>query len=234
MKMVVVALISILLFGGGVFTGFLLVSSIFQSNTSHPLPEYIIISDVQYGVGSGGRITIAVNNTGIASVTIVKLLINNVKQSSVNPPLPLTVAPDDGLVLNITMNVAEGETYQIDLFTSQGNMFSKSSQAPAEQRAGIILYEVNVRFYDDNKTKKIDIDIGNVGTENTEIIKVYVGTSTANLIEQTPTQALPLSLPANSIVRITINYSWTAGTTYYIEIVSSAGQKLEFPQRATS
>mgnify|MGYP000100092028 CR=1 FL=1 len=85
MKMVVVTLVSILLFGGGALTGMLLTSSIFQSNTLSPLPEYMIISDVQYGVGPSGWVTIAVNNTGITSVTIVKVLINNVKQSSVNP-----------------------------------------------------------------------------------------------------------------------------------------------------
>jgi len=234
MERVVVTLISILLFGGGVFTVFLLASSIFQSNTSPPLPEYIIISDVQYGVGPSGWITIAVNNTGIASVTIVKLLINNVKQSSVNPSLPLTVAPDDSLVLNITMNVAEGETYQIDLFTSQGNMFSKSSQAPAGHQAGVILYKANVHFYIDAGTKKIDIDVGNSGTSDMQIIQVYIGTSPQTLQNQTTNPSLPEPLPAGQIIRLTVTFDWTLGTAYYFKIVSSTGQNLQFLELAPS
>jgi len=234
MKMVVAAVLGMLLAGGGVITGFFLALSIFQSNTSSPLPEYITISNVQYGVGSNGWIAVAVNNTGIASVTIVKVLVNNVKQSSVNPSLPIAVEPDNGLVLNVTMSVAEGETYQIDLFTSQGNMFSKSSQVPAGQQTGTILYKANVRFYEEGGTKKIDIDVGNSGTSDTQIIQVYIGTSSTNLENQTTSPSLPVSLTAGSIVRLTVTYSWNVGATYYFKVIPSAGQQPlgPFPEQA--
>jgi len=102
----------------------------------------------------------------------------------------------------------------------------------AGQQAGVMVYKANVNFY--GSGTKIDIDIGNSGTANTEIIKIYVGTSSGNLTEKTPTQTLPIALSANSISRITVNQAWTAGTTYYFKVVTSTGQSLEFPEQAPS
>jgi len=100
----------------------------------------------------------------------------------------------------------------------------------AGQQAGVMLYPANVNFYGGGT--KIDIDIGNSGTSDTQIIQVYVGTSTSNLQNQTTTPSLPVTLRASSIVRVTIQYNWTAAGTYYFKIVSSAGQTLEFPEQA--
>ena len=100
------------------------------------------------------------------------------------------------------------------------------------EQAGIMVYKANVNFYTDVGTKKIDIDMGNSGTSDTEIIKVYVGTSDANRPEQTPTQALPISLAAGDIATATINYNWTAGATYYFKIACSGIAPLEFPEQA--
>ncbi|MGQ9726095.1 MAG: archaellin/type IV pilin N-terminal domain-containing protein [Candidatus Bathycorpusculaceae bacterium] len=104
----------------------------------------------------------------------------------------------------------------------------------AGQQAGVILYKANIRYYDDNGTKKIDIDVGNSGTSDTQIIQVYIGTSSTNLENKTPTQGLPISLAAGKIVRLTVEYDWTAGTTYYFKIIPSAGQQPlgPFPEQA--
>jgi flagellin-like protein len=104
----------------------------------------------------------------------------------------------------------------------------------AGQQAGVMLYKSNVNFYTQAGTKKIDIDIGNSGTSDTRIIKVYIGTSDANRAEQTPTQTLPLSLPHGTAVPITVNYNWTAGTIYYLRITGETGQYLDFQQQAPS
>jgi len=101
----------------------------------------------------------------------------------------------------------------------------------AGHQAGVMLYEANVRFYNVNQTQKIDIDIGNSGTSDTEILKVYIGTSQSNL-QEAPTTDLPKPLPAGDVVRITLNYSWTSGTTYYFRIVPKAGAPLEFSKKA--
>ena len=104
----------------------------------------------------------------------------------------------------------------------------------AGQQAGVILYKANVRFYNDSGTLKIDIDVGNSGTSDTQIIQVYVGTSSTDLENQTTTPSLPVSLAAGSIVRLTVTYDWTAGNTYYFKIIPSAGQQPlgPFPEQA--
>ncbi|HVP26566.1 MAG TPA: archaellin/type IV pilin N-terminal domain-containing protein [Candidatus Bathyarchaeia archaeon] len=103
----------------------------------------------------------------------------------------------------------------------------------AGQQAGVILYKSNVNFYTQGVTKRIDIDVGNSGTSDTSIQKIYCGTTTGSLTEQTPTQSLPISLSKGSISTITINYNWTAGTTYYFKVVATTGQVLgEWPEQA--
>ena len=100
----------------------------------------------------------------------------------------------------------------------------------AGEQAGVSLFKSNINFY--GSGTKIDIDIGNSGASNTDLIKIYIGTSQGNQVEQTPTQGLPISLSARNIATATIDYNWTAGTTYYFKIISSAGQALEFPEQS--
>jgi flagellin-like protein len=95
----------------------------------------------------------------------------------------------------------------------------------AGQQAGVILYKANVRFYNDAGTKKIDIDVGNSGTSDTQIIQVYIGTSPQTLQNQTTNPSLPEPLPAGQIVRLTVTFDWTPGTVYYFKIIPSAGQQ---------
>jgi len=103
----------------------------------------------------------------------------------------------------------------------------------AGQHAGVILYKAQVNFYTQNGTKRIDIEIGNSGTSDTGIQKIYCGTTSGNLPEQTSIQSLPISLAAGAIVKITINYDWTTGTTYYFKVVSTTGQILgAWPEQA--
>ena len=101
----------------------------------------------------------------------------------------------------------------------------------AGQQAGVMLYKANINFYGGGTT--IDIDIGNSGTSDTEIIKVYVGASSTALQNQTTTPSLPVSLTAGDITRLTVNYTWTAGAAYYFKITSSSGQAFDiFPEQA--
>jgi len=101
----------------------------------------------------------------------------------------------------------------------------------AGQQAGVMLYKANVNFYEGGT--KIDIDIGNSGTSNTQIIQVYIGISSTNLQNKTTTPALPLPLATGSIVRVTITFNWTPGTTYYFKIIPAAGQQaLPFQEQA--
>ena len=101
----------------------------------------------------------------------------------------------------------------------------------AGQQAGVRLFKLNVNFYTQDSTK-IDIDVGNSGTSDTQIILLYAGPSSTTLQNQTTTPTLPAALRAGSTQRITINYDWTGGVTYYFKVVSSAGQALEWPEQA--
>jgi flagellin-like protein len=103
----------------------------------------------------------------------------------------------------------------------------------AGQQAGVRLFKLNVNFYTQDSTK-IDIDVGNSGTSDTQIILFYAGISSTTLQNQTTTPTLPAALRAGSTQRITINYNWTSGVTYYFKVVSSAGQTLEWPEQAPS
>ncbi len=99
----------------------------------------------------------------------------------------------------------------------------------AGQQAGVIPYKANVRFYTDGSVKKIDIDIGNRGSSDTKISKIYCGSTIGNLVEQTPIQTMPITVAAGSVVTITINYNWTAGTIYYFKVIFTTGQVLSDP-----
>jgi hypothetical protein len=95
----------------------------------------------------------------------------------------------------------------------------------AGRQAGIRLTKANVRFYG-SANDKIDIDIANEGTSDTQITQVYVGTSPSAL-QSITSPSLPQPCVAGAApARITINYNWTLGATYYFKIIAS-GQILE-------
>lgn len=225
MKTVVIAVIVTLLICAGFLAGFLLIP---RSNTASNLPEHLIITDVDYGVGSEGWIAVTLNNIGIADVNIAKLLVNNVKQVIVNPALPVELAPDSGIVINATMDIVSSGTYQIDVLTSKGNMFSKLSSVPTIQQAGVMLCKVNVNFM----PGKIAIGISNSGTSDTEILQVYIGTSASTIESQTIAPSTPISLAAGSIASFNVTYSWAPGTTYYFKVVPNSGAALTFQEQA--
>jgi flagellin-like protein len=95
-------------------------------------------------------------------------------------------------------------------------------------QAGVVLYKSNVSW-PNNST--INIDIGNSGTSDTTIIQVYIGTSSSSMDNQTIT---PMSLTAGNVQRITVNYSWHTGITYYLKVVTSSGQYLPLVEQAPS
>jgi hypothetical protein len=231
MKTVVLAVIVALLVFAGFLAGSLLVP---RTNTSSNLPEHLIITKVEYGVDPGGWIAVTINNTGIASINFAKLLVNNVKQSIVNPALPVGLAPDNGIVINATMSITAGE-YQIDVLTSKGNIFSKLSSGPTMQE-GVLLYPENVRF----STGATKVTVGNSGTENTRIVRVYLGDSAGNMTDVTAYSDIGSgkALNAGSTVTLTINWpngiasTWDAGEYYHFRIVPTPGQFLEFQEQA--
>ena len=95
----------------------------------------------------------------------------------------------------------------------------------AGRQAGVILYKANVNFYN----QSIAVDVGNSGTSDTQLTTLYVGTSATSLLNQTIT---PVPLAAGKVARITIDYNWTKGETYYFKVLSSTGQTFDWPEQA--
>lgn len=99
------------------------------------------------------------------------------------------------------------------------------------KQAGVRMYEVGVNFYNVSGVEKIDVDMGNSGTSDTQIIGLYVGTSSSYRQNENIT-ALPLL--ASNTQTITVNYNWTVGTSYYFQVVSSSGQVVSWTEPPVS
>jgi len=109
----------------------------------------------------------------------------------------------------------------------------------AGQQAGVILYKENVYWNStDNKTY---ITIGNSGTSNTKIVRLYLGTTQNNLIDVTASTDIDsgLTLNAKSVVTIKLSWpntlasAWTPGNYYYFKVVAETGQEYgPFPEQA--
>jgi len=85
-------------------------------------------------------------------------------------------------------------------------------------QAGVRLTTANVNFYG-TANDKIDIDIQNAGTSDAHLIAIYVGTSSSNL-QNVTSSSLPETCAARQVARITVDYNWTSGTTYYFKVVA--------------
>jgi flagellin-like protein len=100
------------------------------------------------------------------------------------------------------------------------------------QNAGFIPFRSQVSFFDDAGTKKIAIDIGNSGTASGQIIKVYIGTSATNAESQTTTPPTPLTVAGGDVTSFNVTYTWTAGQTYYFNVVPNSGAAYPFQEQA--
>jgi flagellin-like protein len=108
------------------------------------------------------------------------------------------------------------------------------------QQAGVILYKENVRFVD-STTDATVITVGNQGTADTRLVRVYVGNSASNMTDVSSfVTGLSSGIALNAGSTATINIAWpndlaasfTAGSTYYFRIVPNPGQFLEFQEKA--
>jgi flagellin-like protein len=104
-------------------------------------------------------------------------------------------------------------------------------------QAGARLYIENVRF----DTSATEITVGNSGTENTRIVRVWIGDSAGNMTDITENTDISdpgTMLNSGGTATITIAWpngvdsTWTAGQHYYFRIVPTPGQFLEFQEQA--
>jgi hypothetical protein len=236
MKTAIIATSIIALVCAGFLAGYFLN---LQSNTASDLPENLVITNVELGTDNSEYwIAITVNNTGLSSVNIVKLLFNNVKQSSVIPSLPIALAPDAGTVIKSTLDITASE-YQtdalnIDVITSKGNTFSKVFTQP--QTIGFmdteqVAYSA-VAF--DSGTNTVRFNLKNTGTSPLIISYIYINDAAATVT--TGYKALPATLEANTVAttfNVTVS-SIVAGGNYEIKVVTAKNNPFPYTAVATS
>ena len=115
----------------------------------------------------------------------------------------------------------------------------------ATQQAEVILFKENVRFFGnptDTARNRTEFTVGNSGTANTQIIRIYVGNSSGDMIELTSYTDIGTgkTLNAHDKATITLTWpnalatSWEAGKAYYFKVVPAQGQFLETEQQAPS
>ena len=106
------------------------------------------------------------------------------------------------------------------------------------QQAGVSLYEENVRFYGiptDTAKNLTDFTVGNSGKSNTQIVRIYIGNSSGNLIDLTSYSDINTGIPLNGESATTIKVTWPNALAnnwepqkiYYFKIVPTRGQYLE-------
>jgi len=108
----------------------------------------------------------------------------------------------------------------------------------AGQQAGVILYKENI--YWNSTAGKTYVTIGNSGTTNTKIVRLWIGTSQNNLVNVTASTnaGSGIFLNAKSVATITLSWpndlanAWTAGNYYYFQVVTEAGILGPFPEQA--
>lgn len=113
------------------------------------------------------------------------------------------------------------------------------------QQAGVVLKKENVRFYGtptDAAKNLTDFTVGNTGTSNTQILRIYIGNSSGNLIDLTISSDIGTGMSLNGEDATTIQVTWPnalatvweAGKIYYFKIIPAQGQYLELPVEASA
>jgi flagellin-like protein len=111
-------------------------------------------------------------------------------------------------------------------------------------QAGVRLFPENVRFYgtpNDAAKNRTDFTVQNTGKTDTQIVRIYMGNSSGNLIEITSYTDIGSgkALLGENKATITISWpnpvadNWEAQKVYYFTIVPAQGQSLtNIPEQA--
>lgn len=126
-----------------------------------------------------------------------------------------------------SMGIPPPGYYWVDAATAELVSMETGTLTRGTTGPGVILYDSYVYFYGNGT--RIDVEIGNSGTSDTNITQVYIGTSSSSMDNQTLTF---VPLPPGNEQRISLNYSWQPGVTYYFKMVASTGQYLLLTQEA--
>jgi flagellin-like protein len=109
----------------------------------------------------------------------------------------------------------------------------------AGTQASVMLYEENINW--NSTAGTTSITVGNSGTGNAKIVRLYIGAAQNNLINVTGSTNIGtgILLGAKSVAIISLSWpnslanTWASGNYYYFKITTDAGQELgPFPEQA--
>jgi len=113
------------------------------------------------------------------------------------------------------------------------------------QQASAILTEENVRFYNETATGDrtgLAVTIRNIGSADAKIVRIYLGTSSANLVDVTANAsdlgATGKAVTAGGALTIDLNWPntvddvWEPSTTYYFKVAPETGASFEFSKKS--
>ena len=96
-------------------------------------------------------------------------------------------------------------------------------------QAGELIVVEDVSFY---TAGKINITVRNTGTADSEIVSIYIGTTSSSLVLQASVSTtLPQVISEGTAEVFSVDYSWTDETRYYFKIFTKSGRELTFNQK---
>jgi len=111
------------------------------------------------------------------------------------------------------------------------------------QQASAILTEENVRFWNATTVRDgLAVTIRNIGSADAKIVRIYLGTSSANLVDVTANAsdlgATGKAVTAGGALTITLTWPntvddvWEPSTTYYFKVAPETGASFEFSKKS--
>jgi flagellin-like protein len=108
----------------------------------------------------------------------------------------------------------------------------------AGHQAGVMLDVENVSW--NSATNKTTIVVKNTGTSDTKIVRLYIGSTSDNLIDVSADTNLGtgINLPAGSKIDVVLNWPndlanmWTSNKYYYFKIAPETGAPKEFSSKS--
>jgi len=115
----------------------------------------------------------------------------------------------------------------------------------AGQQAGVTMVKENINYYgspnDPADRNRINFTVRNTGSTNTQVMRIYMGNTSSNMVDLTGYTDIGTGKPLNgqSATTIIIAFpntlatNWEFGKTYYFTIVPKDGASLEkYPDQA--
>jgi FlaG/FlaF family flagellin (archaellin) len=90
----------------------------------------------------------------------------------------------------------------------------------ATNNAGVMLNPAANPYFFGSAHDEISIDVQNTGIADAHLVRIYIGNSTSTMQSQNSSDLPEVCYSHGGIATIEVNYNWTAGATYYFQVVA--------------